>query len=204
MRCSRCDTDNTADSMFCMVCGKRLEKPAADQPPPFGTAAETAPGLPPKAGAAMVSPTFGATPARPEAPAAPAMPALPSMPASGMPISAGYTPGFGPPQSTGLAVAAAITGGIAGGLMLLAALMVGIAVVAEAAIVAGIGFILALPALLAAPFGLVLGIIALVNKLTQDRPRGRRDALVGVIGGLASFLLCCVIAFLAGQMPPIV
>jgi hypothetical protein len=126
-------------------------------------------------------------------------PQTPAAPAA-TPIAQPVAP---PPRTTGLALSSMIIGIVTLSLMTVAVVLAAIGVVARNSLPAGIGFLFAFPALITSPIAMVLGFIAALQKSTQETPRGRRDALIGVIAGLVTLLLCCVIVALAAQLPTV-
>jgi serine/threonine-protein kinase len=63
---------------------------------------------------------------------------------------------------------------------------------------AGFGFLLAFPPLASGPAAVIIGIIALARPETALTPQGRRHAILGIVTGAATLLLCCAIGVIAG------
>lgn len=108
-----------------------------------------------------------------------------------------------PPRTTGLALASMVVGIVSLSLMGVALVLASVGVAARNSLPAGIGFLFAIPALITSPIAMVMGFIAALQQATSVTPRGRRDALIGVVSGVVTLLLCCVIAVLATQLPAI-
>lgn len=65
---------------------------------------------------------------------------------------------------------------------------------------AGFAYLLAFPALLLGPLACALGILALTRSETRQTIDGRFHAIMGTTTGVATFLLCCVIAAIIGSV----
>lgn len=104
------------------------------------------------------------------------------------------------PTSTGLANASRWVGYVSAGLMAGATLLVLLGGLSSdpKSPVAGFGILLAILPLISGPVGLLLGIVALVQPRTLATRSGRRHAIAGIVGGLATILLCCAIGAMAG------
>jgi len=64
---------------------------------------------------------------------------------------------------------------------------------------AGFGAIIGFPAVIGGLVAVILGIIALTRVQTWQMVNGRRHAIIGIVSGAATFLLCCAIVALAGS-----
>jgi serine/threonine-protein kinase len=111
-------------------------------------------------------------------------------------------PASGPSHSTGLATAGRWVGIVSAALMGLAALLVaaGAASGGSNSPLVGLGYLIAFLPLATGPVGAILGIIALIRPQTLQTPNGRRDAIIGIATGVATLLLCCAIAAMAGTI----
>ncbi|MCS6938053.1 MAG: serine/threonine protein kinase [Roseiflexus sp.] len=63
---------------------------------------------------------------------------------------------------------------------------------------AGAGYLIAFLPFATGPLAFLLGLIALLSPATQQTIRGRQHAIVGIVTGLMTGLLCCGIFLLAG------
>ncbi|MCS6841437.1 MAG: serine/threonine protein kinase [Roseiflexus sp.] len=63
---------------------------------------------------------------------------------------------------------------------------------------AGVGYLIAFLPLATGPLAFLLGLIALLSSATQQTVRGRQHAIVGIVTGLMTGLLCCGIFVLVG------
>ena len=134
---------------------------------------------------------------------APAGQSRPSEPASSQPPSAGSQPiaaELFSTQTTVLANSSRWVGIVSVVVMALALVIVGVAALQgnTGNALAGFAYILAFAPLLGGPAGAALGIVALLRPQTLQTTNGRRDAVIGIASGLATLLLCCAIAALAG------
>jgi hypothetical protein len=118
------------------------------------------------------------------------------------PVVTGLPSGH-PAKTTGTATAASILGWIGGGMMALALLLVAISIAIEEVAIAGFGFLLSVPGLVIALVGMILGAVALYQPATAATLQGRRRAIVGVVAGLVTFVICCLITYLTTQLPTI-
>ena len=112
-------------------------------------------------------------------------------------------PGTQPP-TTRLANVARWTGLGSVALMLLAALMVGLAAATgdSGNALAGFGYVLAFLPLLGGPVGAILGVLALLQTNTPLTLYGRKHAVIAIASGVATLLLCCLIGYIAGTYNP--
>lgn len=103
-------------------------------------------------------------------------------------------------ETTGLANGSRWVGFVSAAMMALAVLMVVIGAAGgdSSSPIAGFGILMAIPAIGMCPVALVMGVIALMRPQTNQTLSGRRHAIMGVAGGVASLLLCCVIGLIAG------
>ncbi|WP_129628669.1 serine/threonine-protein kinase [Candidatus Oscillochloris fontis] len=100
--------------------------------------------------------------------------------------------------STDLARTAFWMGVVSAGMMLLAAILVGIGAASgdKDSGLASIGILFALLPMLTGPSSAIVGIVALTRPQTRNTSQGRRDAIVGITAGLSTLLLCCVVLVL--------
>lgn len=115
------------------------------------------------------------------------------------PVSA---PAFQAP-TTGLAMAALWGGIVSLVVMVIANLMMLVAVFnggTENAI-GGFGLLIAILPLLSAPVAAILGIIAMNRPETSQTINGRRHSVIGIVSGVVTLLLCCVIFYLVSIAP---
>jgi hypothetical protein len=88
-------------------------------------------------------------------------------------------------------------------MMVLSLFLVAISVAIDEVAIAGFGFLLAVPGLVIAFAGLIVGGVALYQPATAATLQGRRQAVVGIVAGLSTFVICCLIAYLTTQLPTI-
>nr|WP_238530526.1 serine/threonine-protein kinase [Oscillochloris trichoides] len=101
-------------------------------------------------------------------------------------------------KSTDLARTAFWMGAISAGMMLFAAILVGIGA-ASGNTNSGFntsGVLLALLSFVTGPASAVVGVVALTRPQISNTSQGRRDAVVGIVAGLSTLLLCCVVIVL--------
>jgi serine/threonine-protein kinase len=112
---------------------------------------------------------------------------------------AGPASAAAPPQrSTTLARVALWMGAISLGAMALATILVGIgaATQGKGGALSTIGILLALLPFFTGPAATIVGIVALTRPQIRATANGRRDAVVGIVSGVITLLLCCVLAAL--------
>lgn len=124
-----------------------------------------------------------------------------------MPISSSISGGASaqpppaPLPTTGVANAGRWIGIVSVIFMGFAALLVaiGAATTGTDSELAGAGYLIAFLPFATGPLAFLLGLIALLSPATQQTVRGRQHAVIAVATGLATGLLCCGIAVLAGS-----
>ncbi len=107
-------------------------------------------------------------------------------------------PASGTATSTDLARTAFWMGVISAGMMVLAAILVGIGAASgdEDSGLVSIGVLFAFLPMLTGPSSAIVGIVALTRPQTRKTSHGQRDAVVGITAGIATLLLCCVVIVL--------